>query len=55
MSFQELGSVIETCVKDLQQNFREGLEDKCLVGASKVGKSILCRPHDPENASALGC
>jgi hypothetical protein len=52
---QELGNIIEACVRDMQQNFRDGLEGSCLVGASKVGISALCQCCDPENPSAIGC
>ena len=29
--------MVDKCVQDLQQNFKDGLEDKCRVGAANVG------------------
>ena len=34
---QEFAKMVDKCVKDLQQNFKDGLEDKCRVGAANVG------------------
>lgn len=28
--------MVDSCVHDLQQNFKDGLEDKCTVGAVNV-------------------
>lgn len=35
-SLKEFGEHIEKCVSDLQSLFRDGLEDKCQVGATNV-------------------
>ena len=29
--------MVDKCVQNLQQNFKDGLEDKCRVGAANVG------------------
>lgn len=34
---QDFAKVVDKCVQDLQQNFKDGLEDKCRVGAANVG------------------
>ena len=47
--------MIDKCVKDLQENFKEGLEDKCRVGAANVGQpeilsknAILIQMYRPQ-------
>ena len=34
---QEFAKMVDKCVQGLQQNFKDGLEDKCRVGAANVG------------------
>ena len=34
---QEFAKMVDNCVQNLQQNFKDGLEDKCRVGAANVG------------------
>lgn len=33
---QAFNKIVESCVKDLQERFRDGLEEKCQVGATNV-------------------
>lgn len=33
---QEFGKVVDDCVQDLQERFRDGLEERCQVGATNV-------------------
>jgi hypothetical protein len=39
-SLSEFGTHVEKCVLDLQDLFRDGLEDKCQVGAANVSINI---------------
>ena len=34
---QEFAKMVDKCVQNLQQNFKDSLEDKCRVGAANVG------------------
>lgn len=38
---QEFEKVVESCVEELQERFRDGLEERCQVGAANVG--LNCR------------
>ncbi|KDR83818.1 hypothetical protein GALMADRAFT_236220 [Galerina marginata CBS 339.88] len=37
----EFAQLVDGCVRDLQQNFKDGLEDKCRLGAANAAESSL--------------
>lgn len=39
--FQEFAKVVDDCVKELQERFKDGLEEKCRTGAVNVSKLSL--------------
>ncbi|KAG0709554.1 hypothetical protein DFH29DRAFT_792939, partial [Suillus ampliporus] len=48
---KEFGAHVETCVSDLQDLFRDGLEDKCQVGATNAAESAV--QHVDEFAGSM--
>ncbi len=38
---QEFDAVIDKCVEELQERFKEGLEEKCQIGATNVGTTYI--------------
>ncbi|KAF5388296.1 hypothetical protein D9615_000347 [Tricholomella constricta] len=47
----EFGKLVDKCVKDLQDNFRDGLEDKCKAGAANAAAAAV--PTSDEFAAAM--
>ncbi|KAF8812373.1 hypothetical protein BYT27DRAFT_7087741 [Phlegmacium glaucopus] len=37
----EFAKMVDKCVQDLQQNFKDGLEDKCRVGAANAAEAAI--------------
>ncbi|GLB33731.1 putative dynamin family protein [Lyophyllum shimeji] len=37
----EFSKLVDKCVKDLQENFKDGLEDKCMVGAANAAAAAV--------------
>jgi len=63
---QEFAKLVDQCVQDLQQDFKDGLEEKCRVGAENVSYSFIpvplpevlsigfrCRAFDPRRIHKL--
>lgn len=42
---EKFGTHVEKCVLDLQDLFRDGLEDKCQVGAANAAKAAVLKTH----------
>lgn len=47
----EFGKLVDKCVTDLQENFKEGLEDKCRVGATNAADVAV--PTSDEFAASM--
>ncbi|KAG5637833.1 hypothetical protein H0H81_003038 [Sphagnurus paluster] len=47
----EFSKLVDQCIKDLQENFKEGLEDKCKVGAANAAAAAV--PTSDEFAGSM--